>query len=189
MNTIKTLVQTELKSSTDKLQSVSLQNHIYGCFILMQEFADGSTFEFDMDAEFDTIGLQFGFLMDTKLIFKSSQEYKNAWLELLHDIAKTKDMKKVDEVEDVLLEVIKELEDDNFFMNASESGSLSHEWSRKAFLLLNPEFVKPVDKKSLLTEAKIEKSQPNKVKNVRQLSVTRRKKIVASRSKTQRHSR
>jgi HJR/Mrr/RecB family endonuclease len=136
-----------------------------------------------MDAEFDTIGLQFGFLMDTKLIFnKYNQEYKNAWLELLLDIEKTRDMKKVDDIEDTLLETINELvpEANNFFMDASQSGSLTHKWSRKAFFLLHPEFVKVEEsKKTLLTEAKIEKAttQQSKAKPARILSMTRRKKV------------
>jgi len=126
-NAVKTAVEHEFKSVvtlTDQTQSLALQNHIYGCFIIMQELADSTNkqLEFDMDAEFDTIGLQFGFLMDTKLIFnKYNQEYKNAWLELLLDIEKTRDMKKVDDIEDTLLETINESvpEANNFFMDAS----------------------------------------------------------------------
>ena len=60
-----------------------VQNHLYGCFIIMEDIAqhkvnvDGTIistpkFTFDLDKQFSEIGLRYGFAMDTKLALASN---------------------------------------------------------------------------------------------------------------------
>lgn len=131
------------------LYSLILQNHLYGCFIIMEDIALGvynitdtvlstPTFTFDYDKQFSDIGIRFGFLMDTKLSTAFSPDYKEAWLKQFKEIDLEREIATVDSIEDSLIEVIQEVTD-NFFMNALETGSLPQEWLEKVLELLNSE--------------------------------------------------
>lgn len=131
------------------LYSLILQNHLYGCFIIMEDIALGvynitdtvlstPTFTFDYDKQFSDIGIRFGFLMDTKLSTAFSPDYKEAWLKQFKEIDLEREITTVDSIEDSLIEVIQEVTD-NFFMNALETGSLPQEWLEKVLELLNSE--------------------------------------------------
>lgn len=208
---IKSAVLTQLIDA-DGLYSLKLQNHIYGCFIVMEDIAQNSIdvsgtillspkYTFDFDTQFNEIGLRYGFAMDSKLTFDIfNPEYKNAWLQYFNDIDLARDINDVDKIEDSLIEIIqKNIKSDNsFFLNALETGSLSHEWIDKVFLYLNP--LPPVppsspndtddeDVKTVLTKAISEKP----LCKHRQLAKTRRthlKIIISTKkslAKTRRH--
>jgi len=148
-------IKSAIKSAvTDQLENVHglyslmLQNHIYGCFILMEDIAQNkfelngtiistSTFKFDIDKQFSEIGIRYGFAMDTKLILDSCKpEYKTAWLSVFHDIYVSKNIEEADKIEDAIIEVMRSIKD-SFFFNALETGSLSQEWIDKVLNLLN----------------------------------------------------
>jgi hypothetical protein len=153
---IKSAVLTQLIDA-DGLYSLKLQNHIYGCFIVMEDIAQNSvdvsgtillspTFTFDFDTQFNDIGLHYGFAMESKLTFDAyNPEYKNAWLQYFNDIDLARDINDVDKIEDSLIEIIQTniKSDDSFFLNALETGSLSPEWINKVFSYLNPD-INPV---------------------------------------------
>jgi hypothetical protein len=196
---IKSAVLNQL-TDTNGLYSLKLQNHIYGCFIVMEDIAQRvvdvsgtiiSTpkFTFDCDKQFNEIGLRYGFAMDTKLSLDSfNPEYKEAWLQYFKDIDIAQDIAEVDKIEDSLIEVVQTTikEEDAFFVNALNTGTLPPEWIEKILLLINPPDVEP--EKTAISTATTEKPLNTR----RRLATTRRakgtgvsnKKILA---KTRRH--
>jgi hypothetical protein len=152
LSKIKSSVLTEL-TDTNGLNSLKLQNHIYGCFILMEDIAQGildvsgsivstSKFSFDLDKQFADIGIRYGFVMDTKLALNDYDgSYKEVWLQYFRDVDIQRDIDEVDKIEDCLIEVLQKClkPDDLFFFNALESGSLPQEWIEKVLTLINSE--------------------------------------------------
>ena len=138
--------------NTNGLYSLKIQNHIYGCFLMMEDIAQRvvtvsdtilSTpkFSFDFDKQFGEIGIRYGFAMDTKLILDDFQpEYKASWIQYFKDIDLAQDIAEVDKIEDAIIQIIQEQvkPEDAFFINATETGSLSQEWIDKVLSLLNP---------------------------------------------------
>jgi len=99
-----------------------------------------SKFSFDFDKQFSEIGLRYGFVMDTKLIFDNFQpEYKDIWIKYFKIINLNQNIEEVDKIEDCLIEVIQQniQSDDAFFINAIETGSLTQDWVDKILKLLN----------------------------------------------------
>jgi hypothetical protein len=135
----------------DGLYSLKVQNHIYGCFIIMEDIAQKTVdvsgtllinpkYTFDFDKQFNEIGIRYGFAMDTKLILdKYDPVYKSTWLQYFNDIDLAQNINDVDTIEDCLIEIIqKNIRSENaFFLNALETGSLSHEWIDKILSYLN----------------------------------------------------
>ena len=166
-NKIKSVVLNQL-TGVNGLYSLKLQNHIYGCFIIMEDIAQGvvdvsgnviSTpkFSFDLDEKFGDIGIRYGFAMDSKLAVEEfNTEYKTGWLELFRNIDLQRDIGEVDKIEDCLIPVIQTAvkAEEAFFFNALETGSLPQEWIELAFTLLNP------------TTASVEKDEPIENKNI-----------------------
>ena len=148
---IKSTVLNQL-TNTNGLYSLKLQNHIYGCFIIMEDLAQGGVnltgtilstpkYSFDLDKQFSTIGVRYGFAMDTQLLLdKFSTEYHNTWIQYFKDIYSTKDIKDVDNIEDCLIEVIQShvKSDEAFFVTACGCGSLPQEWIEKVLNLITP---------------------------------------------------
>jgi len=149
MDQIKSAVLNEL-TNKDALYSLKVQNHIYGCFIVMEDLAQGvldlscnllinPKFVIDLDTQFANIGLRYGFIMDTKLALNNcSAEYRSAWFTCFRDIASKKTVESVDSMEDTLIEVIQKTvpRDLAFFIEALNSG-LSQDWIDKVLVLLN----------------------------------------------------
>jgi hypothetical protein len=99
-----------------------------------------SKFNFDIDKQFSEIGIRYGFAMDTHLILNSfNSEYKDTWIQYFNDIDLSQNINDVDMIEDCLIEVIQKIvkPNDSFFINALETGNLSHEWIDKLFNLIN----------------------------------------------------
>ena len=148
---IKSVVFNQL-TNINGLYSLKLQNHIYGCFIIMEDIAQNTInvsetilstpkFTFDYDKQFNEIGLRYGFAMDTKLILDTfTPEYKETWLQYFKDINLTRDINEVDKIEDCLIEVIQSQikPEEEFFINALDTGILPQEWIEKVLNLINP---------------------------------------------------
>jgi hypothetical protein len=129
------------------LASVQLQNHIYGCYLIMEDIATkaltldngiltGSYFTIDLTREFQNIGLRYGFVMDTKLALSSDlpAEYQAGWMAFFTHLSKHSDaLSEVDIMEDQINTVIKESirSDDAFFIKAVEHGVLPQDWLGK----------------------------------------------------------
>lgn len=139
-------------SNTNGLYSLKLQNHIYGCFIIMEDIAQGVVdvsgtilttpkFTFDFDARFNEIGIRYGFALDTKLAFDEfSPDYKDLWIKTFKEIDISRDISEVDKIEDQIIAVIQKAvtAENAFFVSALETGSLPQEWIEKLLKLVNP---------------------------------------------------
>ncbi len=148
---LKNIVQKQL-SGTSGLSSLQLQNHIYGCFLIMEDIAQnvleysdhqliGPSYSFDANQHFSDIGIRYGFIMDTKLaLTDDSPTYKEIWLQTFQDLSVLKDIECVDTIEECLIEIIeKEISaNDAYFIHALETGSLPQQWVEKVLLLLQP---------------------------------------------------
>ena len=162
-------------SQAKGVASLQLQNHIYGCFLIMEDIAQktidfsensliGEGYRFDVSKQFSQIGIRYGFVMDgLALLEPVPVDYQEVWMDLFRDIQLTKDIELVDRVEDALNEVIQEVipPEESFFIQASASGVLSQAWIIKALVLLHPslimeETVVEPPKESQLSKAKAE---------------------------------
>jgi hypothetical protein len=192
LNHIKSVIEKELQSHKGLL-SLTLQNHIYGCFILAEDISlkaitldsnsqlSGPKINFSLKKQFSTIGLRFGFVLDTKLRLKSTKEYRETWMNIFSHVAATCDNSWVDGLEDLIIEVIKTTVEptDAFFMNALETGSLTHEWIERALTLLNDTDTNDSDDDvtTVLSEANTEKAIKKPLKSImKPLSITQRRK-------------
>jgi len=192
LSNIKLVVKSELLKK-DGLTSLKLQNHIYGCFLIMEDIAQkkvdfinntisGNKFSLDLDKHFSEIGICYGFIMDTKLtlnIFNKS--YKDIWLKYFNDIDIERNIDHVDTIEDCIIEIIQQTvpSEHAFFISALESGSLPHEWINKVIQLLTPNtppyFLNDSDDDKItnaISEAKTEK--PINTSKHNKLAYTRR---------------
>ena len=198
---IKSVVLNQL-TNTNGLYSLRLQNHIYGCFIVMEDIAQhtidisGTTlstpkFTFDCDKQFNEIGLRYGFAMDTKLILDIfTPEYKATWLQYFKDIDIAQDINEVDKIEDCLIEVVQSLvkTEENFFISALETGSLPQEWIEKVLNLINPPLEKEIEVEktaisTAVTEKPLAKRRLATTRRVGQKSTSNKKSL----AKTRRH--
>lgn len=184
------VIREQLKGATG-LASLQLQNHIYGCFIIMEDIVQqtatltgnqlvGSNVILSLDHDFDRIGLQFGFVMNSKLGLSSvNPDYQAEWCKVFRELSS---IEQVDSLEDTIIDVIHESvsEEDAYFSHALETGSLPQEWLTNIVNLLNPsekkeEVIKTTDDPhpSAIGLANIEKNRP--IKKGR-LATTRRSK-------------
>jgi len=199
---LESVVLTELHGKYG-LDSLKVQNHIYGCFIVMEDIAesnmnlDGSIlsttdFSIDLEKQFLELGIRFGFLLDTHLEWDQySLEYKKNWLECFQYLQTSHDMNAVELLEYVLIETIKKETESNdaYFLNAMEHGILSRKWQDKVInLIKNPIVVKESELEEQLdtglSHANVEKPLHNtvekhhKYEKNRGLHKTRRQKKV-----------
>lgn len=181
------VIREQLKGVTG-LASLQLQNHIYGCFIIMEDIAQqtvtltgnqlvGSNVILSLDQDFGRIGLQFGFVMNSKLGLASvNPTYQAEWCKIFRELSS---IEQVDTLEDAIIEVIHESvsTEDAYFSHALDTGSLPQEWLTKIVGLLNPSETTATDdpQPSAIGLANIEKNRP--IKKGR-LATTRRSKPV-----------
>jgi len=204
-------IQAEIEHhKEDEFALLCLQNHVYGCFIIMEDIAQsildlndvylvGNGFHLNVDTQFSQIGIRYyGFAMDGKAVFESySPVYKEAWLELFREIHLIRDMEQVDGLEDQMIQLLHAINTEHaYFMNALEhDGNLSPDWVEKALYVLHPH-MKTEDEpqqertKSVLSSAKsdqaIHPSSGHSKKSVkltghsRKLALTRRQRSHSS---------
>jgi hypothetical protein len=88
------------------------------------------------------------------------------------DIDLAQDINEVDLIEDAIIQIIQEQvkPEDAFFINATETGSLSQEWIDKVLRLLNPLSEKEEEVKTAVSKARTEKPLNTR----RRLATTRR---------------
>lgn len=201
LTNIKSAVTSELLEK-NSLTSLKIQNHIYGCFLIMEDIAQkkvdfmnnvitGQKFTLDLDKQFSEIGIRYGFVMDTKLTLDTfDKAYKETWLKYFNDIDVESDIDQVDAIEDCLIEVIQKTvpPDNSFFISALETGSLPHEWINKVINLLSPSSPSDSDddkKHSAISDAKTEK--PLNTSKQRKLASTRRSNAKVNSTPNKKH--
>lgn len=147
MDRLKAIIAKQLQ--VGPLELLQVQNHIYGCFILMEDIAGkpnalqgynyvNANYTFNIDEQFEEIGIRYGFLMDTKLIYDSyPPEYKAAWLEIYKGLGQ-KTIEDSDRIEDDIIELIKTsvAPEMAFFLHAINTGSLPQEWLHSVIKIL-----------------------------------------------------
>ncbi len=151
INKVKETILSQFNGASG-LYSLQIQNHIYGCFLIMEDIAQQTVTvseytliypdkEFRLDEAFADIGLQYGFIMDEKLRLDGfNSEYKDMWLDCFKTADLTHDISMVDTIEDTVIDLINTIvpESEAFFTNALETGCLTDEWVQKVLLLLTP---------------------------------------------------
>lgn len=192
---IKSVVLNQL-TNTNGLYSLMIQNHLYGCFIIMEDIAQNKfevngtifstpKFSFDCDKQFSEIGLRYGFVMDTKLALTTfNPEYKEMWLKQFNAVNVAKNIEDVDKIEDAIIEVIRSIvsPEDSFFFNALDTGSLPQEWIATVLNLLNHVTpttpVNPVDPEKDIEIEKTAISVAITEKPIKRKGKTRRSKAI-----------
>ena len=177
MDRIKAIIAKQLQ--VGPLELLQVQNHIYGCFILMEDIAGkpnalqgynyvNANYAFNINEQFEEIGIRYGFLMDTKLIYESyPPEYKAAWLEIYKGLGQ-KTIEDSDQIEDDIIELIKTsvAPEMAFFLHALKTGSLPQEWLHSVIKILTGKtyVVKADDVKTVSVNGETEHS-PNGLAN------------------------
>jgi hypothetical protein len=193
-------VRTHL-SNVRGLPSLRLQNHLYGCYLLLEDIVQknvtlsGTTVQrqhgtFDLNKQFAEIGLRYGFAMDTQLLLTPCPlDYQSAWV---HVFTTLTSLDEVDALEEKVNEIIQELvpEEEGFFVNTAETGTLPPQWVDRALSLLLPltsastasstaaEPKKEDPVKSVIAVASLLEKHKDNPK--RMFASTRRKKLVIS---------
>lgn len=148
---IKKSITKELSQATP-LHSLELQNHLYGCFIVMEDLAQHvvqlqedhlirSDGRFSLLNQFHQIGVHYGFIQDPHLeLHVVSSEYRDQWIAIFREVYCSSSLDQVDAIEDAVITILHEVVSPayEFFIQASSSGSLSQEWVMKALALLHP---------------------------------------------------
>lgn len=141
-------VRTHL-SSVHGLPSLRLQNHIYGCYLLLEDIVQKSVsltgtivqrhhVSFDLNKQFSEIGLRYGFAIDTQLLLTPClSDYQEAWVHIFTTLTS---LEEVDTLEQKVNEIIQEVvpEEEGFFVNTAETGTLPPQWVDRALSLLLP---------------------------------------------------
>ena len=154
--------------------------------ILSGDQIQGKEFQFDVKQDFSSIGLRYGFVLDTKLRYSSYlPTYQEAWLAVFHQLAEQKQVEKVDQLEDALISMIRTVvpASEAFFTNALGSGNLPQAWIQKVLSLLEPKAEEPKTEEPKTEEPKAETSviqtaniEKNPVK--KRFSTTRRNRVL-----------
>ena len=155
---IKSVILNQINGVTS-LYSLQLQNHIYGCFVIMEDIAQSSVDvsgseliypqngantplnSFNYDTQFSTIGLRYGFINSEKVTLDNyNDEYKEIWCECFRVLDLMQDIAIVDDIEDAVIALIKSTipVNEGFFDNALETGMLNEQFIKKVLLLLDP---------------------------------------------------
>jgi len=169
------IIQKQYEQPTEYPSSIALQNHIYGCFILMEDIAqgtitydgtliktlskDGAQYVFPIDQAFTQIGIRYGFLFDTKLILEDClNEYKTMWLSIFKILSVSKKIEEVDAIEDSVIAWIQKtiVAEDAYFIHALETGILPQLWIGKVVGLLLPALSQALSEKPVVKQPVIE---------------------------------
>ncbi len=173
------------------IEGLAFQNHLYACFLLMEDLSQGlleskdgvvtgNGLSLNLETQFGQIGVRYyGFVMDGQAVLRTwPAAYKEGWMRVWSSVAVAPKAAagvaasvaaSADAIEDALLAVIQE-EPDSWFMNAMEhQGSLSADRVEQALYLLHPDWeTKKVEKPTATA------TPTPTVEKRRRLAVTRR---------------
>jgi hypothetical protein len=189
-------VRTHL-SSVRGLPSLRLQNHLYGCYLLLEDIVQKNVtlsgtivqsqhVTFDLSKQFAEIGLRYGFAMDTQLLLTPCpSDYQEAWV---HVFTTLTSLEEVDALEEALNEIIQQAipAEEGFFVSTAETGTLPPKWVDRALSLLlptgspepavEPKKEDPVKPTNVVTSASLLEKHKDNPK--RMFASTRRKKLL-----------
>jgi len=138
------------------------ENHLYGCFTLLEQQIDSSVTA--LDCSFSHIGIQYGFLKDPRAVFTGSEPYQSLWTPLL---TSQQTDTFVDELEDSLFDYMRDISS-AYFAPALDTGELPEPLLKGALVVLTP-----VKRRRLLHTKS--KAPVTPIKKAKHLSKTRRK--------------
>ena len=141
------------------------ENHLYGCFTLLEQQIDSSATA--LDCSFSHIGVQHGFLKDPRAVYTGSEAYQSLWTPLL---TSQQTDAFVDELEDSLFDYMRDISS-AYFAPALDTGELPEPLLKEALAALMPV---PVPKRRRLLHTK-SKAPVTPIKKTKHLSKTRRK--------------
>lgn len=202
MEALQHAVRTHL-SSVHGLSSLRLQNHLYGCYLLLEDIVQknvtlsGTTVKsqhvtLDLNKQFAEIGLRYGFAMDTQLLLTPCpSDYQAAWVHIFTTLTT---LEQVDALEEKINDIIQEVvpEEESFFVSTAETGTLPPKWVDRALSLLLPiASVTPAVATTSVTEPKKEDPakpvvtaasllEKHKDNPKRMFATTRRRKLAAA---------
>jgi hypothetical protein len=155
---IVTTIQAEYALSKGLL----FENHVYGCFTLLEQCIDSSG---SFDGSFNQIGAIHGFLKDPRALFTGSEAYRSLWSSLLSS-SQTDDF--VDQLEDTIFDFMKDCSS-VYFAAALETGELPEPLLKEAMASFAPKRRRLLHTKS--------RAVLTPIKKTKHLSKTRRKPI------------
>jgi len=158
---IKTILINEFTASKGLL----FENHLYGCFTLLEQQIDSSSVA--LDCSFNQIGARHGFLKDPRTLYTGSETYQSLWIPLL---TSRQTEAFVDDMEDSLIDSMRD-SSANYFAAALDSGELPEAILKEALSVLAP------SKRRRLLHTK-SRAPVTPIKKTKRLSRTRRKPIV-----------
>jgi hypothetical protein len=98
---------------------LAFENHLYGCFTLLEQCLDGSGLVVDVSQSFHQIGADHGFFKNPLCTYDASGTYRDAWIKVFaQDISDG----FVDQLEDAVFE---SLGKSQFFSVAVDNGELT----------------------------------------------------------------
>ena len=137
------MVRRELqRAGTVPSETLRVQNHIYGCFLVMEDLADGDlqlTADYHLESgkqapslslqnAFGDLGLHYGFVQDPRAAWKTvPTDYRHAWTSFFRELQLICDMDVVDAMEEQLDELIRDQVTDPsvaFFAHALDETAL-----------------------------------------------------------------
>jgi hypothetical protein len=125
---------------------LAFENHLYGCFTLLEQCLDGSGLVIDVSQTFHRIGADHGFLKNPLCTYDASGTYRDAWIRVFaQDISDG----FVDQLEDAVFE---SLGKSQFFSVAVDNGELTEALQLIATQIVEPP--PPIVKKRLAKSRK-----------------------------------
>lgn len=111
---------------------LAFENHLYGCFTLLEQRLDGSGLFVDLSQTFHQIGAEHGFFKNSLCIYDASETYRDAWIKVF-----TQDISDgfVDQLEDSVFEP---LASSQFFSVAVDNGELTEALQALATQIIEP---------------------------------------------------
>jgi hypothetical protein len=113
-------IQTTILKEYASSKGLLFENHLYGCFTLLEQRIDTS--DVVLDCSFELIGVNYGFFKDERAAFQGSKEYRSLWTPLLTDRVQMEEA-TVDELEDVVFDAMRDASA-TYFTAALETGEL-----------------------------------------------------------------
>jgi hypothetical protein len=113
-------IQTLLLKEYDLSKGLLFENHLYGCFALLEQHIDTSANV--LDCSFSDIGLYHGFYKDCSASYSGSEAYQSFWQSLF--VAETQISETfVDSLEDTIFDSMRDISS-VYFTAALETGEL-----------------------------------------------------------------
>lgn len=117
-----------------------IQNHLYGCFVLMELRAESPMEHVGWETNFEKLGIQYGFMDDERLYCRLSDAYRGAWTNII-GFAGIK-QEDIDTIESGAFPVVQDAFKggrDSFFENALDTGELDETMRRRALCVFEDE--------------------------------------------------